>query len=106
MHTQAAIWLAITCVCVVDACFALAGSSALYETSPLQRQLRDLHVVAQHYDVQQRHYVKAGNLFLGVNRLPCQRASACLSVYGSFALCCNLWREMACRASYGSEEMG
>jgi alkylation response protein AidB-like acyl-CoA dehydrogenase len=63
--TQTAIWLATTCVRVVDACFALAGSNALYETSPLQRRLRDLHVVAQHYNVQQRHYVNAGKLFLG-----------------------------------------
>jgi alkylation response protein AidB-like acyl-CoA dehydrogenase len=63
--TQTAILLATTCVRAVDACFALAGSSALYETSPLQRRLRDLHVVAQHYNVQQRHYVNAGKLLLG-----------------------------------------
>ena len=63
--TQTATWLATTCVRVADACFALGGSSALYETSPLQRRLRDLHVVAQHYNVQQRHYVNAGKLLLG-----------------------------------------
>jgi indole-3-acetate monooxygenase len=63
--TQTAIWIATTCVRAVDACFALAGSSALYETSPLQRRLRDLHVAAQHQGVQQRHYVKAGKLLLG-----------------------------------------
>ena len=62
--TQTAILLATTCVRAVDACFALGGSSALYETSPLQRRLRDLHVVAQHYNVQQRHYVNAGKLLL------------------------------------------
>jgi indole-3-acetate monooxygenase len=63
--TQTAIWLATTCVRATDACFALGGSSALYETSPLQRRLRDLHTSAQHYGVQQRHYVKAGKLLLG-----------------------------------------
>jgi alkylation response protein AidB-like acyl-CoA dehydrogenase len=63
--TQTAILLATTCVRAADACFALAGSSALYETSPLQRRLRDLHVAAQHYGVQQRHYVNAGKLLLG-----------------------------------------
>jgi len=63
--TQTAILLATTCVRAADACFALAGSSAPYETSPLQRRLRDLHVVAQHYNVQQRHYVNAGKLLLG-----------------------------------------
>jgi indole-3-acetate monooxygenase len=51
--TQTAIWLATTCVRATDACFALAGSSALYESSPLQRRLRDLHVAAQHGAAQQ-----------------------------------------------------
>jgi alkylation response protein AidB-like acyl-CoA dehydrogenase len=63
--TQTAIWIATTCVCAADACLALAGSSALYESSPLQRRLRDLHVAAQHSVAQQRHYVKAGKLLLG-----------------------------------------
>jgi indole-3-acetate monooxygenase len=62
--TQTAIWLATTCVRGADACFALAGSSARYETSPLQRRLRDLHVAAQHFAAQQRHYIKAGKLLL------------------------------------------
>ena len=62
--TQTAIWLATTCVRATDACFALGGGSALYDTSPLQRRLRDLHTSAQHYGVQQRHYVKAGKLLL------------------------------------------
>jgi hypothetical protein len=38
---QTAIWLASTWVRVADACFTLAGSSALYESSPLQRRRRD-----------------------------------------------------------------
>src|SRR5260370_385823 len=62
--TQTAIWLATTCVGAVDACFALGGSSALYETSPLQRRLRDIHTAAQHAAAQQRHYVGAGKLLL------------------------------------------
>jgi alkylation response protein AidB-like acyl-CoA dehydrogenase len=62
--TQTAIWLATTCVDAVDACFALGGSSALYETSPLQRRLRDVHTAAQHAAAQQRHYVGAGKLLL------------------------------------------
>lgn len=55
--TQSAIWLATTCVRAADACFALAGSGAIYEASPLQRRLRDLHAAAQHFAAQQRHYV-------------------------------------------------
>jgi alkylation response protein AidB-like acyl-CoA dehydrogenase len=62
--TQAGIWIATTCVRAIDACFALAGGSAVYETSPLQRRLRDMHVAAQHAVVQQRHYVGAGKLLL------------------------------------------
>ncbi len=62
--TQAATWIATTCVRVTDACFALAGSSAVYETSPLQRRLRDMHVAAQHATAQQRQYVAGGKLLL------------------------------------------
>jgi alkylation response protein AidB-like acyl-CoA dehydrogenase len=62
--TQAATWVTATCVRVVDSCFALAGSSAVFETSPLQRRLRDLHAAAQHAAVHQRHYVGVGKLLL------------------------------------------
>jgi len=58
--TQAGIWIASTCVRVVDACFALAGGIAVYDSSPLQRRLRDLHVAAQHATVHQRQYAAAG----------------------------------------------
>src|SRR5262249_35225062 len=44
--TQAGVWVATACVRVGDACFALAGGSAVYESSPLQRRLRDLHTAA------------------------------------------------------------
>jgi alkylation response protein AidB-like acyl-CoA dehydrogenase len=62
--TQTSIWLAATCVRVADACFALGGSSVVFETSPLQRRLRDLHTAAQHAAAHQRHYVRAGKLLL------------------------------------------
>ncbi len=58
--TQTGIWVATTCVRVADACFTLASGSAIYESSPLQRRMRDLHAAAQHAAVQQRHYVTAG----------------------------------------------
>lgn len=73
--TQTAIWLATTCVRAVDACFALGGGSALYETSPLQRRLRDVHVAAQHFVAQQRHYVGAGKLLLGSSVVNSKRDS-------------------------------
>jgi indole-3-acetate monooxygenase len=62
---QASIWIAATCIRVADACFTLAGGVALYETSPLQRRMRDLHVAAQHAAAQPRNYVNAGKRLLG-----------------------------------------
>ena len=61
---RSAVWLATTCVGIADASFALAGSSAVYDASPLQRRLRDLHVAAQHAHAQQRQYVDVGKLAL------------------------------------------
>jgi indole-3-acetate monooxygenase len=66
--TQAAIWTTATCVRVADACFALAGGGAVYESSPLQRRLRDPHVAGQHAGLQQRHYVSAGRQLLARRR--------------------------------------
>jgi alkylation response protein AidB-like acyl-CoA dehydrogenase len=63
--TQSGIWIAAACTRIGDACFALGGGVALYESSPLQRRMRDLHAAAQHAAVQPRHYVGAGALLLG-----------------------------------------
>jgi alkylation response protein AidB-like acyl-CoA dehydrogenase len=62
--SQAAVWTTTTCVRVADVCFALAGGSAVYENSPVQRRLRDVHVAGQHARLQQRHYVAAGQQLL------------------------------------------
>jgi indole-3-acetate monooxygenase len=62
--TQTGIWVASACVRVVDACFALAGGNAVYDSSPLQRRLRDLHFAAQHATVHQRQYAAAGKAAL------------------------------------------
>jgi indole-3-acetate monooxygenase len=57
---QAAIWITSACLRVAEGCFELAGSRAVYESSSLQRRVRDLRVAAQHAAVQPRHYVTAG----------------------------------------------
>jgi indole-3-acetate monooxygenase len=57
---QAAIWVTAACVRVAEGCFELAGSRAVYESSSLQRRVRDLRVAAQHVAVHPRHYVMAG----------------------------------------------
>src|SRR5260221_12607788 len=59
--TQTAIWLATPWGRAADACFALAGSSALYESSPLQPRPRDPPLGAQHRAGQPRHQLKGGN---------------------------------------------
>jgi alkylation response protein AidB-like acyl-CoA dehydrogenase len=57
---QAAIWITSACVRVTEGRFELAGSRAVYESSSLQRRVRDLRVAAQHAIVHPRHYVTAG----------------------------------------------
>jgi alkylation response protein AidB-like acyl-CoA dehydrogenase len=61
---QTGVWLATTCARAINDCFTLGGGSALYETSPLQRRMRDMRVAAQHATVQQRNYVSAGKQLL------------------------------------------
>ena len=62
--TQAGVWVSEACVHVVDVCFELAGGSAVYDSSPLQRRLRDMRAGAQHATVHRRHYAGAGKLLL------------------------------------------
>ncbi|HUB45375.1 MAG TPA: acyl-CoA dehydrogenase family protein [Acetobacteraceae bacterium] len=61
---QAAAWITAACVRIAEGCFELAGSGAVYETSPLQRRLRDLRAAAQHAAVHPRNYVTAGEAVL------------------------------------------
>ena len=72
-NAQAAAWMTTACVRVVDACFALAGASAVFDSSPLQRRLRAIRTAAQHFTMQQRHYTAAGNLAI---ELYCRRTEA------------------------------
>jgi alkylation response protein AidB-like acyl-CoA dehydrogenase len=52
---------------VVDAMYTLGGGSAVYETSPLQRHLRDVHVASQHIMVSSHTLETIGQLLLGVD---------------------------------------
>jgi len=61
---QAATWITSACLRVAEGCFELAGSRAVYDSSPLQRRVRDLRVAAQHMAVHPRHYVAAGDAVL------------------------------------------
>jgi hypothetical protein len=42
----------------------LGGASTLYDSSPLQRRMRDIHAAALHAIAHRRHYVNAGKLLL------------------------------------------
>ena len=51
---------------VVDAMHELAGGSAVFESSPLERLLRDVHVAASHGIVARRTHELTGRLALGL----------------------------------------
>ena len=51
---------------VVDAMYTLAGGSAVYETSDLQRRFRDVHVATQHIMVAPSTLETVGRLMLGI----------------------------------------
>ncbi|CAN5465093.1 acyl-CoA dehydrogenase family protein [soil metagenome] len=49
----------------VDSMYELGGGSAIYESSPLQRRLRDIHVATQHMLVGPATWELAGRILLG-----------------------------------------
>ncbi|WP_027659510.1 acyl-CoA dehydrogenase family protein [Salinispora fenicalii] len=50
---------------VVDTAHKLAGGTAIYEASPLQRRLRDLHTATQHFVAGRDSYATLGALAVG-----------------------------------------
>jgi alkylation response protein AidB-like acyl-CoA dehydrogenase len=62
---QCATWVNEVCSQVIATCYRLGGASAVYETSPLQRRLRDISAAIQHVSVNSRHYLTAGAQRLG-----------------------------------------
>ena len=51
----------------VDAMYEQGGGSSIYQTSPLQRCFRDVHVVTQHASVAAGSLELAGRALLGVD---------------------------------------
>jgi len=58
-------WAAHTAASVVDTCYSAGGGTAPYETSPLQRCLRDIHTLTQHAAVAETWLSGAGAALLG-----------------------------------------
>jgi alkylation response protein AidB-like acyl-CoA dehydrogenase len=54
------------CVKVVDAMYSMGGGSVVHSSHPVQRCLRDIHVVTQHRMVNRSVLETAGKLFLGM----------------------------------------
>ena len=51
---------------VVDICYNLCGSSAIFASNPIQRRFQDIHVITQHAQGRMAHYETAGQFFLGL----------------------------------------
>jgi alkylation response protein AidB-like acyl-CoA dehydrogenase len=50
---------------VVDSAYGMGGGSAVYDSSPLQRRLRDVHTATQHFIAGRSSYGTVGALLLG-----------------------------------------
>jgi alkylation response protein AidB-like acyl-CoA dehydrogenase len=58
-------WVVESSTRIVDACYQAGGGSALYDKSPLQRRLRDIHTLTQHASVQEYVFMSCGAEKLG-----------------------------------------
>jgi alkylation response protein AidB-like acyl-CoA dehydrogenase len=62
---QSVVWIIDASVRVVDACHTAAGGGSIYESAPLQRRLRDIHVLTQHALLRKQAYADSGAARLG-----------------------------------------
>jgi len=60
-----ATWVTAAAAAVVDTAYTAGGGSALYSASPLQRRLRDVRAVTQHFAVKPDTYTLAGAVLAG-----------------------------------------
>ena len=58
-------WATARAAAVVDAAYRAGGGSSLYMDSPLQRRLRDVHAVTQHFLVRRDAMTVAGAILAG-----------------------------------------
>ena len=62
---SAAAWATGAAAQVVDVAYTAGGGTALYSSSPLQRRLRDVHAVTQHFVVKPDTFTLAGAVLAG-----------------------------------------
>ena len=58
-------WIAETCAQIIDRCYTVGGGQAVYEKSPLQRRLRDIHTLTQHASLSESAFTRAGATLVG-----------------------------------------
>jgi len=58
-------WSAHTAAAVVDACYTVGSGTSLYESSPLQLCLHDIHTLTQHAAVAETWLERSGSSILG-----------------------------------------
>jgi alkylation response protein AidB-like acyl-CoA dehydrogenase len=60
-----AVWITARAARVVDAAYRAGGGSSLYSSCPLQRRLRDVHALTQHFLVRRDTLATAGAVLAG-----------------------------------------
>ncbi|MGH9024770.1 MAG: acyl-CoA dehydrogenase family protein [Acidimicrobiia bacterium] len=60
-----AVWATERAVAAVDAAYRAGGGTSVYADSPLQRRLRDIHTLAQHFLVKRDTLTTAGAILAG-----------------------------------------
>jgi alkylation response protein AidB-like acyl-CoA dehydrogenase len=63
----AAVWSTDRAVHAVDTAYRLAGGTAVYADCPLQRRIRDMHTLAQHFIVRPDTMTTAGAVLAGLD---------------------------------------
>ena len=58
-------WVTRAAASVVEMAYTAGGGSSIYTSSPLQRRLRDIHALTQHFGVKLDTYTKAGAVLAG-----------------------------------------
>jgi alkylation response protein AidB-like acyl-CoA dehydrogenase len=62
---SAAAWATDTALAATEFAYQAGGGGAVYDESPLQRRLRDIHAITQHFLVRPNTFVAAGGVLAG-----------------------------------------